>query len=181
MSLTLQTSQSTFRFDPASIHENGDLVDECVNGNPGIQKIQFDYSNFSITGVCFEALAPVFASAGACMLVSIVVAAKPWCPRMLIVFNLWLICVHQGYVECPLVHTNHRYILPDAYLRAPRFGELSILLFASTAASEVRQVSGSKRLRKLHLKGLLHLFVLPSSKLSNRLFHLIHFYFAEQN
>ena len=47
------------------------------------------------------------------------------------------------------------------------------IFYVRTAAGEVRQASCSKRLRKLRLKGLLHLFVLSSSELSNRLFHLI--------
>ena len=42
--------------------------------------------------VCFEALACVFASAGACMPISIVVAAKPWCTRKFY--------VHQGLGNC---------------------------------------------------------------------------------
>ena len=61
-------------------------------------------------------------------------------------------------------------------LCAPRFGELSMLLYPSTAAGEVLQAICSKRLRKLRPKGLLHLFVLSSCKLSNRLVHLILIY-----
>ena len=51
-----------------------------------------------------------------------------------------------------------------------------MLLYPSTAAGEVLQAICSKRLRKLRPKGLLHLFVLSSSKLSNRLVHLILIY-----
>ena len=60
-------------------------------------------------GVCFDAFACAFASAGASSMFADKEAyrpAKPWCTRKLIICILWHICVHQGYFEWPLEHIN---------------------------------------------------------------------------